>query len=238
MWPPTVNLPVVRWLPGPTNQPIVARPHHRCADSTGPLSVSPASVARLTHVRSAGWARVVSELPNLLADNGGGAWHDMLAVAQILGITRLYDASEPSGDPSSIFASTYRSTTAESRENREIGGGKKEAAAGESPIRSSSAPSRVPRIFLGLGEGQLWLLHQGLDACDTGIPRQTCGIAAVPRSSVAWGLRVWSQGDDSSFLYTLFPCSCCTRWMVVLGFGSPDDHRRQSARPQWSCRRA
>jgi hypothetical protein len=27
------------------------------------------------------------------------------------------------------------------------------AAAGESPIRSSSAPSRVPRIFLGLREG-------------------------------------------------------------------------------------
>ena len=85
MWPPAVNLPAVRWLSGPTDQPIVAHPHHRCADSAGPLSVSPASVARLTHIRSAGWARVVSELHNLLADNGRGAWHDMLVVAQIPG---------------------------------------------------------------------------------------------------------------------------------------------------------
>jgi hypothetical protein len=93
-------------------------------------------------------------------------------------ITFLYDASETP----SISASTYRSNTVESRVNREIGGGLKEAAAGESPIQSSSAPSRVPGIFLGLGERQPWPLHQGLDACGAGIARQACGIATVPHS--------------------------------------------------------
>jgi hypothetical protein len=47
------------------------------------------------------------------------------------------------------------------------------AAAGESPIRSSSAPSWVPRIFLGLEEELSWPFHRGLDACDAGIARRT-----------------------------------------------------------------
>ena len=62
-----------------------ASPNLHLRRQRGPAVSLSASVAWLTHVRSVWWARVVSELPNFLADNGGGAWHGMLAVAQIPG---------------------------------------------------------------------------------------------------------------------------------------------------------
>jgi hypothetical protein len=54
------------------------------------------------------------------------------------------------------------------------------AAAGEPLIRSSFAPSRVPRIFLGLGQGRSWPFHRGLNTCDAGIARRSRRNLAEP----------------------------------------------------------
>jgi hypothetical protein len=85
------------------------------------------------------------------------------------------------------------------------------AAAGESLIRSSSAPSRVPRIFLGLGEGLSWPFHRGLDACDAGTAHRTMrepGDPPSPRISLP---RRANSGNYSSLLFGITVASRSTR---------------------------
>jgi hypothetical protein len=81
------------------------------------------------------------------------------------------------------------------------------ATVGEFLIRSSSAPSRVPRIFFGLGEGLSWPFHWGFAAWTPGLLAELCVNPEIRRRRGLVSLVVPTQVITPPY-YSTLPWLC------------------------------
>jgi hypothetical protein len=198
--------PIYQWTSASRSSPLT----HTCR-SLGPACQSPTAHARTRIYMECGpiWAALSPPIERRRVHHRGDRDppHESGPVVATLTIWCQYNA----GRPLRAFAPTLieARTTHKPKEFH--------AAVEENGGRRGEAPNyRRPHFlwvlwaYLWLWSRRSWPLHLGLAASDVGIARRTCNIATVPRSSVAWGLRVWNRGDDLSSLFALFPTSFST----------------------------